>query len=831
MLKNYFLTALRALRKQKMHASINIIGLSVGIASSIFILLYLHSELTFDKNFPDSENTYRLGIIFTDNQGNSFPQAQVPGGWTTALQSRLNEVNGGMRMLWMGMPASLHYVPDDRIIMTEELFWVEDTFHEIMDFPVVQGDKETALAQPNMMAISESAAQELFGDLDPLNQQITFIHPFATGNAPLELTISAVYKDYPVNTHIRPKYLVNYYSLKPFSLFGPDLSFEQMEEHMFMGGLQAYVQAQPGTNAQVIEDEMTKIIDEILTDNPNLAAELDGKVEAVVRNVEDIHFDNTFPWVTEGSGNMLYVYIFASIALLILIIACINYMNLATARSSVRSKEVGLRKALGSQRNQLFTQFMMESFLMVFIAFLIAILLVLILLPGFNDLAETSIQFTEILGGRILLGMIILFFGIGFISGLYPAFFLSGFETVDVIKGKFTFNKGSRFLREGLIGFQFAMAIILLITSVFAISQLNMMQKSKLNEAGSQILSIRHGGTAEYSKYAAFKNILTQDPKMSMVTFGNHLPRLDYFGPLGVPYRFNELIEDELEWNTFNVDYDFAETFSLTLTAGRNFEVGNAADSLNIIINEAACKALGKSPQEVVGTSISYPKVNGYFNYDYDNLQSGVVIGVVNDFPYQSAYQVIDPLVISPTPHQIDRILYVRLPEGEFQEKIELIERAWKEVYPGIGLDYWFVDDEFNRMYKTEQRVAALSKNFSGLAIFITCIGLFGLASFVTEQKTREIGIRKVMGASNGTILIRLIMIFMRVFMIATLIALPLAYLLTSWWLQNFAIQIPVGWTVFVVSVLALGLLTILTVSYESLKASMADPVKSLRNN
>ncbi|MEO1098849.1 MAG: ABC transporter permease, partial [Bacteroidota bacterium] len=376
MLRNYFIITLRAFQKQKSYAIINILGLSVGIACAIFIFLYIHSELTYDKNFPKSDDTHILGFNFIDNEGNISPNTYVPGGWSTALQERLNEVIGGVRMWWMGMPASFEYRADERIVLSEDVFWVQNTFHEFMDFPVITGNKEKALEYPNNLALSESAAYELFGDADPIGKEVALTHTFATGNEPLDLTVTAVYSDYPDNTHLKPKYIINYYALKPFQQFGPDMSFEQNEEHMFQGGFQTYILTQPNTESALVEAEMSTIIDEILKENPSLAEQIPGRLEPVVRNVEDIHFDNDFPWVTEGSGNITYIYTFSSIAILIILIASINYTNLATARSAKRSKEVGLRKSLGSERLQLIYQFMMESFVMVLFAFIIGLVLV-----------------------------------------------------------------------------------------------------------------------------------------------------------------------------------------------------------------------------------------------------------------------------------------------------------------------------------------------------------------------------------------------------------------------------------------------------------------------
>ncbi|MEO1052418.1 MAG: FtsX-like permease family protein [Bacteroidota bacterium] len=827
MLKSYFKVALRALAKQKGYAAINIFGLSVGLASAILIFLYIHSELSYDSQFPNADNTYRLGVQFIDGEGNIDNGIWVPGGWSSYLRDQMSEVVNASKYWWFGNPASLRRPESDRILLTEEMYWVDKDMHEVMYFPLIKGNKEKALEAPGSMTLSETAARELFGDEDPMDQQITLKHPWATDNQELALTITGVYEDYPENTHFKPKYLVNYHSLKPYFNFG-DQSFEEGTESLNNGFFWSYIVAKPETDQKVLEDRLASLIEEQIRNNPSEVEE-NSEVNPIVVKVTDMHFDEEIPWQNEGGGSMVYIYTFASIAFLIIAIACINYMNLATARSAKRSKEVGLRKSLGSERPQLILQFMLESFVMVLLAFLVGIALVALFLPLFNELAAKRIAFTELFDGTLLMIILGLLVFVSFISGSYPALFLSGFNPVRVLKGKFAFSKGSNILRKVLISVQFGIAIILLISTIIVIRQMEMIQKSKLNKAGDQIVSIRHGGTAPFDRYQTFKNFVLQDPDIEMVTFGNHLPRLDYFGPLDVPFRFPDIDEEEHEWHTFHVDYDFVKTFDLEVIAGRGFEHGNTADSTALVINETACKALGKTPQEMVDQAISTPTMNGYFNYDYDRIRTGKVIGVVKDFPYQSAYHKIEPLALSASPHFIDRILYVKIPDGKFQEKLAHLETVWKQVYPGIGFDYWFVNDEFNRMYTSERRIASLSRNFSGLAIFITCIGLFGLASFIAEQKTKEIGIRKALGASSAQILGLLLLLFLRVLIFASLVAVPLSYYLSDRWLDNFAYQTPMSWFIFILGVGVIMFLTVLTVSYESLKASLANPVKSLR--
>ncbi|MDV3310555.1 MAG: ABC transporter permease [Cyclobacteriaceae bacterium] len=830
MLRNYLIMAFRTFSKQKLHTTINILGLSVGLASAILIFLYIHSELGFDAVFPKPAQTYRLALRITDAQGNINYDPTMPGGWGKRMKADLAEVTEDFKYLWIGYPTSVREKDTENILLTEELYWVEPDIYKIMYFPMIKGNPETALQDPNSLVLTETAARELFGGAEPMGKEVLIKHPFITGNVEMLVTVTGVVSDYPENTSFRTKYFLNYHGLKPYLNFGPNGSFEQFEDNMTGGPWALYIQTTEGADEEKVRRYLSDLKDEVIAENPQVREQLaGGSVDVILRNVRDIHFDKDVQWVNEGSGDILYVYIFAGVALLIIIVACINYMNLATARSARRSKEIGLRKSLGSVRGQLIMQFMMESFLMVFAAFVMSLVLVAVFLPVFNAIAGKGIVFSDLLHPQLIAMMIGLLLFVALVSGAYPAFFVSGFNTILVLKGRFSFTRGSRTLRTALTGFQFAVALFLLMLTIVVVRQMDLLQGSRLNAGGDQIISIRHGGSADLRRYQAFKNAVMQDPELQQVTLCNHLPRLDYFGPLQTPYKFPEINEEEYNWNTFNVDYDFPATFGLELVAGRFFELGNVSDSTSIILNETAVRSLGKTPDEIVGTTMSAPHVNGYFDYNYERLRNGRVIGVVKDFPYKSAYQAIEPLVIDPTPHSIDRILYVKLPKGKFQEKLAFIEQKWKEVYPGVGLDYWFVSDEFGRMYKAEKRIAGLSRNFAGLAIFITCIGLFGLASFICEQRTKEIGIRKALGATNGQILGLLLLMFLKLLLFAAVVAVPLAYITSGKLLETFVYRVPLNPDTGFIGVGVIALLTIFTVGYESLKASMVNPVNSLR--
>ena len=354
------------------------------------------------------------------------------------------------------------------------------------------------------------------------------------------------------------------------------------------------------------------------------------------------------------------------------------------------------------------------------------------------------------------------------------------------------------------------------------------MQSTKLNQAGSQLLSIRYGGTAPQDKFEAFRQSVLQDKDIEHVTMANHLPRLDYFGFIGANIKFPDLENKDLDWKQLNVDFAFPKTYALEFVAGRDFNPASVADSASVILNEAAIKALNQPIEKVIGSSI----VETYYNFaeQRQDTRSFKVIGVVKDFPYQSMHQAIEPLMLNPHLHFIDKIAYIKLPAGNFQEKIASIEKKWKAIFPGLGFDYWFVSDEFNRMYLMEGRVSSLAKSFAVLAIIITVLGVFGLASYTAEQKTKEVGIRKVLGAEISQVIRMFVWVFVKIFLIASALAIPAAYFLADYWLENFVYRSPISVEVFVASLIGLLGITLVTVSYETWKAAKTNPVNSLRS-
>ncbi len=825
MLHNYLLIAWRNFRRQSFFSLLNMFGLALGLASAIFIFLYVTDELRYDRVHPYFANTYRLGNIFTNPQGEQFFNTASPGFWVKQLKETRPEVVKGCRIDYIGYPTSLHYKSKDKIILTEEIRWAEPGFDSILWFDLLRGNQAKMFENHNSMVLSETGAAKLFGDDDPLGQVVSIKHSFATDNKEIDVVVNGIYRDYPSNSHFKPDYILNINALRSvredFNYYMEGTYFSN-QPGRFVSFFENYIVTSPGADMKPIEAALQGYADQMISHSDSGTVQPGIKIAPYIMPLSDLHYDSKTQWEGNTKGNKEYLAIFGAIALMIMLIACINYMNLATARSVKRAREVGLRKTLGSQRGEIARQFFLESFVTTVGALVMAIVLVLAFLKPFNHLSDKTFTMASLLNPWMLgtVAGIVVFMAV--LAGIYPAIYLSKFKPVDVLKGQVVKGRGAELMKKSLVAVQYAVALVLVICTMVVIRQMNHLQSSQLNEHGDQLLSIRYGGIAPPEKFAAFKHAVLQDKDIEHVTMGNHMPRLDYFGYVGFRLKFPELSDKDLDWNHLNVEYDFPKAFGLEILAGRDFEEGYVTDSTSILLNEAAVKALGKTPEEMLGA---------YALDFYDERKIPFkVIGVVKDFPFKSMHQPIEPLVLEMRPHPIDKIAYIKLPAGKFQEKIAFIEKTWRDVFPSIGLDYWFVSDEFNRMYNAEERVTALAKVFAVLAILITALGVFGLASYTAEQKTKEVGIRKVLGAEVTTVIRMFLWVFVKIFFAASLLAVPAAFLLSNFWLKDFAYRVPIGPWVFIGSLAGLLLVTFLTVGYEVWKAARVNPVLSLRS-
>ena len=617
MLLNYFLLALRNVRKQRGYAIINTLGLAMGLASALFIFLYVRHERTYDTFHPFADQTYRLGytIQFKNGQSENYPAS--PAGWDNYIKDSYSGISGITSFTSTGMPTSIQFEEADKIVLTEDIIWAESNFHSIISIPLIKGNPNNPLKEVNSLLLCESAAKELFGNDDPINKMVNISHMFMTNGQKATMLVTGVYKDFPTNTHLRPKYILNILSLKPFvenleTML--DASMADSDQQNFW--TQSFLVCNDETKIPLIQDDLQKRANAIIE-----RFKLDFKFKPIIKKITAAHFDQEVNWsISSKPADEKYIYVFISIALLILLVACINYVNLATARSVTRAKEIGLRKTFGGFRWQLFIQFMLEAFILVVIAAVVALILVIFFIPMFNDLTSRTFHVSDLFSLDMLLIATGVIITVSILAGSYPALFVSGFEPANVLKGKFAFQKGSNVFRQFLTAIQFVVAVMLLAGTVIVVRQMDLMRNSKLNEMGKQIVSIRYGGfsgIADDQKYLAYKQLILQDPEIEAVTLANHLPRLDFFGPISMEMQFPEISEDKHEWFQLNGDYDFPKTFKLNLLAGRDFDHNNIRDSTAILLNESAVKALKLTPETAVGKTVVRPAhVMGYQQLD-----------------------------------------------------------------------------------------------------------------------------------------------------------------------------------------------------------------------
>lgn len=821
MLRNYLVIALRNFRRQKLFSLLNIFGLSLGLACAILIFLYVSDELRYDTMQPYYGNTYRVGCTFTNPNGQRFENTVAPGLFMRYLKDNRSEILYTSRIDNIGYPTSLNYKPTDKIVLTEKIVWAEPGFNKLLYFDLKKGDREKMFGNFNSIVISETGASNLFGKEDPMGKVISLKHLFATRGQEINVQVTGVYRDYPSNSHFKPDYIINMNALR--EIYGEHYAeyLEGTRFGQYTNFFESYIVLKPGADIKPINAVLNTLADQMLRSSSGVAPD-GSKFEGYTIKLADIHFDAKNLWEDNSNthGDRTYLTIFSIIAIMVMVIACINFTNLATARSIKRAKEVGLRKSFGGMRFEIASQFFLESFLMTICALVMSVLLVFIFLHPFNQIAHKSFTMGSLSDPYMMtiIGMIVLF--MTFVAGFYPALYLSAFQPANVLKGHMVKGKGAEFLRKSLVTIQYTVSLGLVIYTLIVIQQMDRMKNTKLNEQGSQLLAIRFGGVAQQERFETFKHMVLEDPQIEHVTMGNHLPRLDYFGFIGRTFKFPFLGDKDLQWNQLSVDYDFPKTFQLKFIAGRDFQLGNINDSNSLILNQAAVQALNKPVDKIMGTMVKDTR---------DSNRVFRVIGVVENFPFRSMHQPIEPLVLNPHLDFIDKIAYIKLPVGTFREKIAAIEKKWKAAFPGAGFDHWFVSDEFNRMYQVENTISSLAKTFAVLAILITIFGVLSLASYTAEQRTKEIGIRKVLGAGDRQVIVLFAAVFIKIFFIACLLAIPLSWFLAHKWLQGFVYRVSISPMIFVVSALGLLIITLLTVGYEIWKSAKANPVSALR--
>ena len=791
MFRNYLKSAFRNLWKRKTFSFINIMGLAVGITACFLIYLYVHFETSYDAFNKKADRIYRLVTdIKTPSDVLHWNSTSAP--MVINMQKDFPEVESAVRISgqsFLVRKGNDKFQENNTIMADSSLF-------NIFDFPLVYGDKNTALKEPMSIVLSQTAAKKYFGNTNPVGQTVLL-----TGAA-YNATITGIMKDIPENSQVRADMIVSMSSQKQIYGNSSDSAWANFS-------LTSYLLLKPNTNPKTLAAKFPSFLD-FHTGKRLKDAQMSFTL--FLEPLRDVYLYSTRD--DSQSGNIHNVYIFSIIAIFILLIACINFINLTTARSTERAKEVGIRKVAGAARLQLARQFIGESIVISLCAFLISVLLCSLLLPLFNHLAGKQVSSPFFYHPFYIVSLFLVSAAIGAVAGFYPALVLSSFRPVAVLKGRFSTGTSGILLRKGLVIFQFTISIILIIGTVIVNTQLNYMRNQDLGFSKDQMMIIDTNGDKNKE---AFKESLSSVPGILTTSFSSTVPGN------GTATAYSK-VENKLgdmqtaSLDIYFVDFDYINDYKMKVIAGRGFSKSFGTDTTQaMVINESAAKLLGYgSPQEALGKK-------------FDQWgRTGKIIGVVKDFHYQALQQPIRPLTmrIEPDGYQM---LSIKVATKDLPSTVKAIESKWNQIIPNRPFEYNFLDESFDKQYRAEDRFGNLFFYFAILAIFISCLGLLGLASYSTIQRTKEIGIRKVLGASVPYIINLLSVQFLKLVLIAFLIASPIAWLFMTKWLRDFAYRTTPAWWMFLFAGIAAIVIAFGTISFQAIKAAIANPVKSLR--
>lgn len=810
MLKNYFKTALRNLWKNKAFSAINIIGLAAGLAVCLLIVLYVFDELGYDKYNTNADRIYRLDadIYFNNTQ---FSAATSPKPLPVTLVKNYPQIEQMVRVAAFQNSSILVRKGNDNI-QDHHAAFVDSTFFKVFTVPLLQGNAATALNEPHSIVIDETTAKKYFNSTDVVGKTM-YIDNSVT------CRITGVMKDIPGKSHFH------------FSFLRPlrDIAYSGDMDDWLSNNTLGYILVKPGVKKAFVQN----CVDETI--NTYLSRQLEAMLHTSAKELNsrgahfiyhlmpltDIHLHSDLSYEIEANGNINYVYIFSVIAILILLIACVNFMNLSTARSANRAKEVGIRKVAGSSRQNLIVQFLMESVLLSFIALVVALATAALLLPVFNQLAGKEIQTGMLFSSWFLPAAVVLVIVVGCLAGSYPAFYLSSFQPIKVLKGSVASGFKSSWLRSSLVVFQFSISIILIIGTIVIYNQLDYIRSRKTGYNRDQVL-VLHNTYNMGEKIKTFRQELLRFPGVNNATISGDLPAINSsnFNQNGWFRDASLDAKRAIIFTDFRVDERYVPTLGVQIVKGRNFSPLFKSDSSAILLNESAAALLGiKDPMNL---TLYRPG-----NNEGTKVISFHVVGVVKDFNYSSMHEKVGPLVMEMADDWGSIALSVST--RNLPALIEQVERKWKSMASGMPFNYSFMDDDFNNLYSTEQRTGKLFITFAVFAILIACLGLFGLVTYAAEQRTKEIGIRKVLGAKVGGIVVLLSGDFAKLVLVASLISFPVAWWAMNKWLESFAYRVTIGWWVFVVAGITAMAIALFTVSMQTIRAALANPVKSLK--
>lgn len=805
MFKNYIKTALRNLFKHKGYSLINIAGLAIGMTSCLLILLYVQHELGYDSFNEKADRIYRVAGSYRYG-GRDFEDAASPAPMAGVMVKDYPEVIDAVRFFKYGNFIAQY---KDNSFKERRVFYADTSFFNIFSVPLLIGNPETALASPNKLVLSQNTVKKYFGEEDPIGKTLKI-------NNEKDYEVTGVFQEIPDNSHFHFDMLIS-------------LSSHPVDKDQLWVGqyLQTYILLHEKADHQGLEAKFPEMIKKYMAPQleaflgisvEKLAAEGEFRVDMYLQPLRKIHLHSDLRAEMEPTSDIKYVYIFSAIALFILMIAAINFINLSTARSAGRAREVGIRKVLGSYRKQLIGQFLTESMVLSLVSMTIAILLFWLALPIFNSLSGKVLSLSDLGRGPMLFALVLVTLLTGILAGSYPAFFISAFRPANVLKGQMKSGAKARLVRRGLVVFQFMASIVLIIGTFIVYNQLNYIQDKKLGFNKEQVLILENTYLLK-QQIETFKNEILSYPQIINATISGSLPVPSDFNITAVFPEGETDNKKSTSMQVWAVDHDYVETLGMDIVEGRDFSREFSTDASAVIINQE------------VGRQFGWEKPLGKRLATIVSLQGDskllTVIGVVEDFHFRSLRNNIGPLImlLSPSPNRIS----FRMKTDDFSGTIGLIRKKWREFLPNQPFEYSFLDEQFDSMYRAERRIGEIFGIFAALAVFIGCLGLFGLAAFTAEQRTKEIGIRKILGATAPKIIRLLVKEFVILISVANAVAWPIAYLVMKGWLKDFAYQTPVQIWLFLSAGFFTLLIALITVSYQAVKAALANPIESLR--
>lgn len=804
MLKNYLKIAFRNFIQNKSFAILSVSSLAIAITSVILIGMYAQQEFSYDKFHEKADRIYRLTTT-SINQDTERSVGFVPLPLSQHLKENFSTVQNSARV-WeyrRSMPVSN---PERNLVFYEDDFgWAEDTFFDIFDFEIIAGDKENPLESYRSVVISESTAEKYFGEENPIGKSIYYL-----GETDIPFYVTAVMTDFPENSHFHFDFIANIKVAADDYWAGGGVGQEFFDQWVNLF-VPAYILVEPGTNMEPILAEASRLENEYF--------QVPGSTyEVQAQPLNDIHLYSKLDvgeWEVNGSATNVYAVLIVGI--IILLLGCFNFVNLVTAQAGKRTKEVGLRKTMGGTRTQLMGQHYLEVFLMVGIAILASLLLIEVLLPLMRNFIQTTTLSDLILTPGSLFGLLGFMFFVVLIAGAYPALFISKFSPVSVLKGTFSKQPGGSSMRKILVTAQFMLSGALIICTLVVYQQLEFMKDKELGFSEEQIVVIpNHRDNTIIPNFDNLKEAYLQNSNIKGVTMSSHLMFATFTYTNSFRLRGSD---QDHRWERYTVEGDYPEVYDLNFIAGRSFRANAPADTHNVILNESAVTELGFTPDEALGRVV-------------ENLSMGItgeIVGVVEDFHYQSLHEDIQPFVLINRPDQVD-FISVKINPEQVASTIDFMEETWSEVIPGASFGYYFLDNTFAALYEQEERLGNSILGFSLVAIFLACLGLFGLSLFTAERRTKEIGVRKVLGASVWDIVKLLGLDFTKLVVLALGIALPAAYVLMNHWLNDFAFRIDISLSLILGGALTVILISWLTVSWHSVRAATVNPVESLKS-